>query len=224
MSDSTAPDPPIVAPGVWLQTHSARDGAPGPCLFLDRDGVIVEERHFLSRPADVRLLPGAARLIRGANRAGVAVAVVTNQSGIDRGYYGWTEFAAVERTIAALLGAEDAALDAVAACPFHPDFTPGYDGGHDRWRKPGPAMLTAVAERLNLDLARSWLVGDRAIDVEAARNAGLAGAIHVRSGHGAGEREAALALVADGFPVLVAEGLDDGLAVLGSRIPGMAGS
>ena len=179
----------LVDPGVWIELRTAPRPAPTPALFLDRDGVIVEDIGFLADPASVKLVSGAATLIATVNQAGIPVLSVTNQSGIDRGRYGWTEFAAVEAEISGRLIDQGAHLDGVAACPFHPDFTPGYGPEQANWRKPGAGMLTALAERLNLDLARSWLVGDRSRDLEAARAAGLAGAVHLLAGKGSAESE-----------------------------------
>jgi len=150
---------------------------PRPALFLDRDGIIIRDTGFPSEPAEVALVAGATTLIKAANSACVPVLAVTNQSGIDRGLLGWDDFAAVEARIADLLTAEGVATDATAACPFHPDHTAGYDKSHAQWRKPAPGMITTLADRLNIDLPGSWLIGDRLRDVEAARNAGLAGGI-----------------------------------------------
>jgi D-glycero-D-manno-heptose 1,7-bisphosphate phosphatase len=168
---------PIVAPGIWLDIRVSPLAMPRPALFLDRDGVIVHDTGYLSDPAKVALVPGTAALIRAANAVGVPVLVVTNQSGIDRGLLDWVDFAAVEARIADLLAAAGATTDATAACPFHPDHTAGYDKTHARWRKPGPGMITALADRLKIDLPGSWLIGDQLWDIEAARNAGLAGGI-----------------------------------------------
>lgn len=188
---SAAPPWPLDGAGVWRQIVSPP--LPGrPCLFLDRDGVVVEDVGWLRRAQDVRLLPGIAALIAAANRAGVAVAVVTNQSGIGRGLFGWRQFDAVQRAIAAALA--PARWDAVLAAPFAP--------GEQRMRKPAPGMLLAAAEALALDVAASWMLGDRASDLEAARRAGAAGGILVGEGCGGGEVAAALALAGEGFQVL----------------------
>lgn len=167
---------PLVPPGIWLSLDRPALDVPAPALFLDRDGVIVDDAGYLGDPADVRLVDGIADLIGATNVAGVPVVVVTNQSGIARGLFGWPDFAAVQAEIARRLAVVGARLDAVAACPFHPDFTPDYGPDLAVWRKPGPGMLTLLAERLNIDLASSWLIGDHQSDIEAARQAGLAGA------------------------------------------------
>ena len=190
-----------------------------PALFLDRDGVVVEEVKYLHRVADLRLLPGAADLVKRAREAGLAVVLVSNQSGIDRGLYGWDDYDAVEAEIDRRLAAAGARVDARAACGFHPDFTPGWDESHAYWRKPGPGMLDLAADRLGLDLGRSWLVGDMATDARAARAAGLAGCVHVLTGHGAAHRAGALAEALGGFKVLAADDLGGAAAALKARGP-----
>lgn len=178
-----------------------RDVSPGlPALFLDRDGVIVEEVNYLHRPEDVALHDGAQQLISAANERGVPVIVVTNQAGIGRGYYGWDDFAAVQRTIDAALA--PAAIDAVFACPFHADSIPPYDIADHPDRKPAPGMLLRAERMLGVDLAASWMVGDTAADVQAAAAAGLAGAVHILTGHGRRDRETVLASEREGFELL----------------------
>ena len=148
-----------------------------PALFLDRDGVIIRDTGYPFDPATVALVPGITEVIKAANSANVPVLVVTNQSGIDRGLLGWNDFSAVEAGIADLLATAGVATGATAACPFHPNHTAGYDELHAQWRKPSPGMITALADRLNIDLPGSWLIGDQLRDLEAARNAGLVGGI-----------------------------------------------
>ncbi len=177
--------------GIWVEVLRPASSAVPPgraAMFLDRDGVLVEEVGFLHRPRDANLIAGAAQIVAAANRGGVPVIVATNQSGIGRGMYGWAEFAATQGRIRELLAAEGAALDMVLACPFYRDGQGPYRHPDHPYRKPRPGMLTEAARRLGLNLARSWMVGDRVADIEAAQTAGLAGALHVLTGHGAAER------------------------------------
>ena len=188
-----------------------------PALFLDRDGVIVVERDYLSDPADVALEKGAAELMRWARDGDIALVCPTNQSGIARGRFGLKALEAVEAEIARQLADRDTAFDLVVACPFHPDFTPGYGEEEARWRKPGPAMLELAEKMMEIDLAASWLVGDKTSDVEAARAAGLRGAVHVLTGHGKSHRDKALSLATETFDVLPADDLRDALKLLRDR-------
>ncbi len=183
-------------------------------LFLDRDGAIVHEVNYLHRAQDVRLIPGAAEVIRRANHASIPIVVITNQAGIGRSYYGWEHFVEVQERMLADLAKDDARIDAVFACAHHLDARTPYDHPDHPARKPNPGMMYMARDKLGIDLARSWIVGDRAIDLRAGRNAGLAGGTHVRTGHGtrANERETALALARSDFHVQTAESILDLLA------------
>lgn len=161
--------------------------------FLDRDGTIVDDPGFLSDPADVRLLPGAARAIRHLNRAGLVVVVVSNQSGIARGLYDVAAYEAVQRRLVELLAAEDAHLDASYYCPHLPEIS-----GPCECRKPGTLLYSRARDDLGLDLAHSWYVGDRLSDVEPARRLGGRG-ILVRTGLGNSHADQAAAL---GIPIV----------------------
>ena len=189
-------------------------GALRPALFLDRDGVLVEEVEHLHQIDDVRLLPGAAEISAAANSAGAAAVVVSNQSGIARGMYGWDDYEAVEEEIHRRIGLAGARLEARVACGTHPDFTPNWSRADAHWRKPGPGMLDLAISWLGLDPARSWLVGDMATDVAAAKAVGLAGCVHVATGHGAAYRAAALAEATRSFAVLPAAGLVEARKIL----------
>ncbi len=207
-------DWPIVAPGIWLEARCPPSKLPRPGLFLDRDGVIVDDKGFLAAPGDVELLPGAAELIAEANRCAVPVAVVTNQSGIARQLFGWAEFADAEREITRRLAAAGARLDAVVACPFHPEFTADFGAVQSHWRKPGPGLVLAAARLLNIEIGRSWLVGDRTRDIEAARNAGLAGAILLSGEAASPPLDSERTEPGAGFKIPVAANAMESLAIL----------
>jgi len=158
--------------------------------FLDRDGTIIHDAHYLADPDGVRLLPGAAAAIARLNAAGMPVVVVTNQSGIGRGYFTEGDFRAVQARVEALLAAGGARLDAVYHCPHAPDAEPACG-----CRKPGVELFVRAAAEHGLDLARSWYVGDRLRDVAPAERLGGRG-ILVRAGAEHGEAERAPAGVA----------------------------
>jgi D-glycero-D-manno-heptose 1,7-bisphosphate phosphatase len=138
-----------------------------PAVFLDRDGTVIEDRDYLRDPAELRLLPGAAAAVRALNEAGLAAVVVTNQSGIARGLLTEADYEATARRLDDLLAAEHARLDARYHCPHLPELT-----GPCECRKPGALLYERAARELGLDLARSWWVGDRLRDVEAAARLG----------------------------------------------------
>jgi D-glycero-D-manno-heptose 1,7-bisphosphate phosphatase len=144
-----------------------------PALFLDRDGVINREIGYLHRAQDVVWVEGIFALCRTAVSLGYRLVVVTNQSGIARGYYTQEDFDALMRWMRSVFAAELAPLDAVYCCPYHPEHgVGGYRREHED-RKPGPGMLLRAARDLGLDLGGSILVGDRCSDIAAAHAAGL---------------------------------------------------
>jgi D-glycero-D-manno-heptose 1,7-bisphosphate phosphatase len=205
-------DLPLNVEGVWCEVFAT--AAPGrAALFLDRDGVVVEDTGYLCRVQDVVVIPGAAGVIAAANKRGVAVVLVTNQAGIGRGYYGWGEFRTVQDSIIAALAAEGARLDAVYACGHHPEGIDGFAHPDHPARKPNPGMLLQAARDLALDIKSSWLVGDRAIDVEAAKRAGIAGAMQVATGHGVAEGEQASALATPTFKVCFGRSIADAMTL-----------
>jgi D-glycero-D-manno-heptose 1,7-bisphosphate phosphatase len=203
---------PLDADGVWCEVSPSCNRG-GPALFLDRDGVVVEEVDYLHRVEDIAICASAAAVISAANANAVPVVLVTNQAGIGRGYYGWVEFRAVQEAIQSALAQEGAHFDGVYACPHHRDGQGAFAHPDHPARKPNPGMLQRAAAALDIDMARSWLVGDRAMDVEAAKRAGLAGALHVLTGYGQSERAAAMALSGPRFDVRGATSIADALAL-----------
>ncbi|MDO9709031.1 D-glycero-alpha-D-manno-heptose-1,7-bisphosphate 7-phosphatase [Paracraurococcus lichenis] len=142
-------------------------------LFLDRDGVINEDRGYVHRREDFVFLPGIFDLAAAATRQGLALVVVTNQSGIGRGLYEEAAFHALMAWVAGEFAARGTPLARIEFCPDHPSEGIGpYRRDSDR-RKPGPGMIRDAAAALGLDLAGSILVGDGLRDMEAGRRAGV---------------------------------------------------
>jgi len=154
-----------------------------PAVFIDRDGTLNEEIGYLCRPEDVVLVPGAREAVARLNAAGLPVIVVSNQAGIGRGRYGWDDYRAVMARIQELLAEGGARLDGAYAAPHHPEGMGEYRHPDHPDRKPNPGMLLRAAQEHGLDLARSWMVGDKRLDLEAGRNAGCRVAL-VRTGYG----------------------------------------
>lgn len=169
--------------GLWLERLTRQIGPGRPALFCDRDGVIVEETQYLGKAEDVHMIPAAASAIKTANDAGVPVVIITNQSGIGRGYYNWQAFSAVQQVIHEHLAAAGAYVDMVLACAFHKAAQAPYAHPDHPWRKPNPGMIEAAADALALDLGASLIIGDKKSDLEAGQRAGIHYGVLVETGH-----------------------------------------
>ena len=141
-----------------------------PAVFLDRDGTLNVEKHYLHRYEDWEWIPGSLDAIRSLNELGFDVIVVTNQAGVARGYYGEDDVRRLHARIDVDLAASGGRVTAYYFCPHHPDYG---DRTDCLCRKPRPGMLLQAAHEHGLDLARSWMVGDRESDMEAARRCGV---------------------------------------------------
>jgi len=164
-------------------TDSPQQVALSPGVFLDRDGTVIEEKHYLSRPEDVVLLPTVGQTIARLNSQGIAVVVVTNQAGIARGYFPESRLAEIHARLDELLAQEGAVINRYDYCPHHPVEGLGEYRIDCECRKPKPGMLTRSASPLKIDLSRSLMVGDRLGDLQAGANAGCHSAL-VRTGYG----------------------------------------
>ena len=143
-----------------------------PAVFLDRDGTLIEDPGYLAEPREVRLFPEVPDALRALSRAGFALVVCTNQSGIARGKYRVEHYERVARRLDELLAAEGVALAGSYFCPYHPDgVVAPYACEHDD-RKPSDGMWRRAATDLGLDLSASYSVGDGERDVVAGKRAG----------------------------------------------------
>ncbi len=158
-----------------------------PAIFFDRDGTLCREVGYVNHPSRLELAPGAPGALRRAAALGFATVVVTNQAGAARGYFPWHVVEETHARLRHLLAEEGARLDGIYACPHHPEVGgPGFRKVCD-CRKPAPGMLLRAARELDLDISRSFMVGDSFRDVGAGRNAGVRGTVLLRTGYGRGE-------------------------------------
>jgi len=151
--------------------------------FIDRDGVLNEERAFVHRAEDFVFLPGAVEALRLLQGAGFSLVVITNQSGIARGLYPEADYLALTGHMRAQLAAAGISLDAVEHCPHLPDAPVERYRADCDCRKPKPGMLRRAIQALDIAPGDSFLVGDRLSDVEAGRAAGMGRCFLVRSGY-----------------------------------------
>jgi D-glycero-D-manno-heptose 1,7-bisphosphate phosphatase len=174
-----------------------------PAVFLDRDGTINEEMGYINHLSRFQVFPQAAPAIRRLNEAGLKVVVISNQSGVARGYFPLALMEETNRRLTQVLAEGSARLDGFYLCTHHPE-------AGCSCRKPKPELILRAARDLDLDLSRSYLVGDRYNDLETAANAGVKGVL-VLTGYGQGEfayqQDRAAAP-----PVYVARDLEDAAA------------
>ena len=155
---------------------------PRGALFLDRDGVVIEDVHYIKSSRDVQVCAGAADLVRYCNQIDLPVVIITNQSGIGRGYFTWSDYDRVTQRMIELLG-DYAKITAIYANGYGPSHKPA------TWRKPSCGMVLAAAKDLHLDVASSILIGDRLSDIQCGCSAGIKSLVHVKTGKGDAERE-----------------------------------
>jgi D-glycero-D-manno-heptose 1,7-bisphosphate phosphatase len=156
-------------------------------VFLDRDGTVNQEKEYLHRIEDFEFIPGAPEAMARLREAGFLLVVVTNQSGVARGYYSVATVDLLHRHIDAELARLGTSVDGWYLCPHHPG-ADGENGGSCSCRKPLPGMLLQAAADFSIDLGASFMVGDKLVDVEAALAAGCT-PILVRTGYGADEEK-----------------------------------
>jgi D-glycero-D-manno-heptose 1,7-bisphosphate phosphatase len=147
-------------------------------VFLDRDGTLIVEKNYLHRPEDVAIFPGAGAALKRLCDAGFKLIIVTNQSGIGRGYYTMAEAERVNERVSKLLASDGVRFEKIYIAPEAPDQP-------SRVRKPSPQFIFDARDEFNLNLAESFMVGDKLIDLECGWNAGVKKSILVRTGYGA---------------------------------------
>jgi len=135
-----------------------------PAVFIDRDGTIMQDADYCSDPKEVKIFPGVQEALRRLKTNGYKLVIITNQSGIGRGFFTIEQYRAVEAEVLRQLG--DGLIDATYFCPDVP-------GQHSSCRKPAPGMILEAARSHQIDLTRSFFIGDKEIDAECGRNAGV---------------------------------------------------
>jgi D-glycero-D-manno-heptose 1,7-bisphosphate phosphatase len=149
-----------------------------PAVFLDRDGTLIEEKVYLYQPEKVVIIPGAGVALRRLQEAGYALFIVTNQSGIGRGYYTLSDMEAVHRRLEREFERDGVRFEKIY-------FAPEAREQPSRGRKPSPQLLFDARDEFGLDLARSYMIGDKLLDLECGWNAGVRKSLLVRTGYGA---------------------------------------
>jgi D-glycero-D-manno-heptose 1,7-bisphosphate phosphatase len=150
---------------------------PRQAIFIDRDGTLIADRDYLHKPEEVQFVAESIPAIKRAIEDGFVVVMITNQSGVGRGYFTLADVENVHEHIARELAAHEVSLLAIYVAPEAPD-------APSRGRKPSPQFLFDARDEYDIDLARSYIVGDKLIDLQCGWNAGVRKAILVRTGYG----------------------------------------
>lgn len=150
-------------------------------IFLDRDGVIIKDMHYLSNPEKVKLELGIKNLLKFAFDNRIPVFVVTNQSGIARKKFTWNDYFNVTNRMLEIIGSPNPILGIYSNCHIKTI--------NNNWRKPNPGMILNAAQQFKINLKESFLIGDRITDLQAGVNAGIGNVVHLLTGHGLEERE-----------------------------------
>jgi D-glycero-D-manno-heptose 1,7-bisphosphate phosphatase len=156
-----------------MSSHAKR-----PAIFIDRDGTLIADKDYLHKPEEVEFVEGAIAALKRAMEAGFEIVMVTNQSGIGRGYFTMDDVNTVHEHIAREMSAQQVSMLHVYVAPEAPD-------APSRGRKPSPQFLFDARDTYDLDLGRSYMIGDKLIDLECGWNAGVRKSILVRTGYGA---------------------------------------
>ncbi len=160
-----------------------------PAVFLDRDGTIIEDVHYLKDKKDLKLIQGTAEALKRLKKMNFLTFLVTNQSGVARGYFDEDNVSIINNELNSLLEKENASLDSIYYCPHHPKGAIEEYAKQCNCRKPATGMIdSAIKDFENIDIKNSYVIGDKFIDVELAHNAGCKG-ILVKTGHGLNEIE-----------------------------------
>ena len=146
-------------------------------VFLDRDGTLIEDRDYLYRPEEVRVYPGVIPALNRLQEAGFVLVMVTNQSGVGRGYFTLADVENVHRHLEALFAKDGVRLDRTYIAPEAPDQP-------SRGRKPSPQFLFDARDDLGIEIGSSYMVGDKLIDLQCGWNAGVKASLLVRTGYG----------------------------------------
>ena len=174
---------------MWVEKFSKKNFKTSPCLFLDRDGVLVDWKDYTMKTKDANLIPGCDKIIKNCNKKGIPVILITNQGGVGLGIHTWNDFIKIQKKIINQLLNKNAIIDGVIACPHHPLAKGKYKHKNHSCRKPNGGMFLIAKKLFKINLQKSWMVGDKVNDLIAANSKGLEKGFLVLTGYGREEKK-----------------------------------
>ena len=171
---------------IFLKDHSLFQKGAGnnKAIFFDRDGVLIKDVNYIKESKYVSLMKGVKEILKYTNNLGYLNIIITNQSGISRNFFTWEDYEMVTKKMLTMIDMPDL-ISAIYANGEGPNEFQSYKS----WRKPNPNMIKKACKDFNIDLSKSFLVGDRLSDIQAGEKAGLRNLVHILTGHGNDERE-----------------------------------
>ena len=174
---------------IWVEKLSKKNFKNSPCLFLDRDGVLINWKNYSMKSKDAKLINGCEKIIKVCNKKEIPVILITNQGGIGLGIHTWNDFVRIQKKIFNQLSKKGAKLDGVIACPHHPLAKGKYKHKNHSCRKPNGGMFIVAKKLFKMNLKKSWMVGDKINDLIAANSKELKKGFLVLTGYGKEEKK-----------------------------------
>ena len=174
---------------IWVEKLSKKNFKNSPCLFLDRDGVLINWKNYSMKSKDAKLINGCEKIIKVCNKKEIPVILITNQGGIGLGIHTWNDFVRIQKKIINQLKKRNAKIDGVIACPHHPLAKGKYKHKNHPCRKPNGGMFLIAKKLFKVDLQNSWMVGDKINDLIAANSKKLKKGFLVLTGYGKEEKK-----------------------------------
>ena len=174
---------------IWAEKLTNKFFSNSPCLFLDRDGVLIDWKDYTMKAKDAKLIPGSEKIIKQCNKKKIPVILITNQGGIGLGIHVWKDFIRIQKKIINQLIKKGAKIDGVIACPHHPLAKGVYKHKNHPCRKPNGGMFLIAKKLFKVNLNKSWMVGDKINDLIAANSKNLEKGFLVLTGYGEEEKK-----------------------------------
>ena len=193
---------------IWAEKITRKKFFNTPCLFLDRDGVLIDWKNSLMKISEAKIIKGCEKIIKECNNKDIPVILITNQGGIGLGLHSWKDFALIQKKLLNQLLKKNTKVDGVIACAHHPYAKGNLHHLNHPCRKPNGGMFLIAKKLFNLDLKNSWMIGDKINDLKAAFSKGLKGGFLVMTGYGKEEEEKLSQVPRKNFIVKIASSID----------------